>query len=305
MVSKLRFDNRVIVVTGAGRGLGREYALLFGALGGRVVVNDLGTSTTGVGFSETCANLVVEEIRAAGGDAIASVDSVEDGSKIIETAMTEYGRVDVIVNNAGVLRDSSFHKMTEDDWESVYRVHLYGSYKVTRSAWPIFREQQYGRIVFITSASGIYGNFGQANYAASKLGLYGLTRTLAIEGASRNIHVNALAPAAASRMTDALMPIEVAEQLPAKAVCPVVAYLSHETCADTGGLFDAHAGHVRRYRWERSDGIQLDEYSIDEVSRKWSGVNNFSKSNHPADAAAAVSKDVDLSSARQSSRVDL
>lgn len=213
MSDALRFDDQVVIVTGAGGGLGRAHALLFAKHGARVVVNDLGGSTHGEGASASAADKVVAEIRAAGGTAVANHDSVTDGGRIVENALDAFGRVDVVVNNAGILRDKTFHKMEDADWDLVYQVHVEGAYKVTRAAWPHLREQAYGRVVFTSSTSGIYGNFGQSNYGMAKLGLYGLTRTLALEGRKNNILVNAIAPTGGTRMTEGLIPPQVFEQL--------------------------------------------------------------------------------------------
>src|SRR4029453_19093805 len=173
MANELRFDGRVAIVTGAGGGLGRSHALLLASRGAKVVVNDLGGSMHGGGQSATPAQKVVEEIKASGGDAIANADSVEDGAKIVQAALDTWGRIDIVVNNAGILRDTTFHKMSQEDWDLIYRVHVLGSFRVTHAAWPHLRDQGYGRIIMTASAAGIYGNFGQANYAMAKLGLVG------------------------------------------------------------------------------------------------------------------------------------
>lgn len=169
-MSQLRFDGKVVIVTGAGGGLGRSHALLFGSLGARVVVNDLGGGATGGGRSSAAADQVVEEIKRAGGQAVANYDSVENGEAIVKTALEHFGTVDIVVNNAGILRDVSFAKMTQDDWDLILKVHLTGSMSVSHAAWPIMREKGYGRIIMTTSAAGLYGNFGQANYCASQAG---------------------------------------------------------------------------------------------------------------------------------------
>gem|GEM_PF-3036354 len=193
MSESLRFEDKVVIVTGAGGGLGRAHALLFARHGARVIVNDLGGSAHGEGANASAADRVVAEIHACGGQAVANHDSVTDGDKIVQNALDAFGRVDVVVNNAGILRDKSFAKMEDADWDLVYRVHIEGAYKVTHAAWPHLREQNYGRVIFTSSTSGIYGNFGQSNYGMAKLGLYGLTRTLALEGRKNNILVNAIA----------------------------------------------------------------------------------------------------------------
>jgi NAD(P)-dependent dehydrogenase (short-subunit alcohol dehydrogenase family) len=212
MSDAIRFEDKVVIVTGAGGGLGRAHALLFARHGARVVVNDLGGSTHGEGANASAADRVVAEIREAGGTAVASHDSVTDGDRIVQAALDHFGRVDVVVNNAGILRDKTFHKMEDADWDLVYKVHVEGAYKVTRAAWPHLREQGYGRVIFTSSTSGIYGNFGQSNYGMAKLGLYGLTRTLALEGRTNNILGNAIAPPGGTRMTEGLMPPQVWEE---------------------------------------------------------------------------------------------
>ncbi|KAG0060049.1 hypothetical protein BGZ90_004227 [Linnemannia elongata] len=211
--NNLRFDGRVVIVTGAGGGLGRSHALAFGARGASVVVNDLGASHTGEGASSRAADVVVEEIRAAGGKAVANYDSVLDGEKIVETAMKAFGRVDIVINNAGILKDVSFARMTDQQWDLIFQVHVDGAYKVLKAAWPIFRKQKFGRIINTTSAAGLYGNFGQANYSAAKLALVGLTQTLALEGKRDNIHCNVIAPMAASRMTETVLPPDMLASL--------------------------------------------------------------------------------------------
>lgn len=187
-MSELRFDGKVAIVTGAGGGLGKVYALMFAARGAKVVVNDLGGSFKGEGASSKAADLVVDEIKKAGGEATANYDSVEFGEKIVQTALDAYGTVDIIVNNAGILRDVGFHKMSQQDWDLIYTVHLKGTYALCKAAWNVMREKKYGRIVNVASAAGIYGNFGQANYSAAKLGILGLSQTLAREG-KKNINL--------------------------------------------------------------------------------------------------------------------
>ncbi|MDE0856025.1 MAG: SDR family NAD(P)-dependent oxidoreductase [Nevskia sp.] len=180
MSDKLRYNGKVVIVTGAGNGLGKQHALLFGARGAKVVVNDLGGSIHGGGKSSAAADAVVQEIKALGGEAVANYDSVEDGAKIVQTALDAFGTIDIVINNAGILRDSSFQKMTPEDWDLIQRVHLKGSFAVSHAAWPVMRDKGYGRIVMTTSAAGIYGYFGQATYSAAKLGILGLSNTLAI-----------------------------------------------------------------------------------------------------------------------------
>ena len=290
-MSDLRFDDKVVIITGAGNGLGKSHALEFAKRGAKVVVNDLGGSAFGDGADSAPAQVVVDEIKAAGGEAVANFDSVEDGDKIVETAMDTFGRIDVVVNNAGILRDKSFHKMTDDDWDLIYRVHIKGSYKVAHAAWPHMREQEYGRIINTASAAGIYGNFGQANYSMAKLGLHGLTQTLAIEGKKRNIFVNSIAPIAASRLTETVMPPDILKNLKPEYVSPLVSYLCHESSKETGGLFEVGCGWFAKLRWERTNGLGLpvDNISAESIAEGWDAVVDFSENTtHPAGTQEAM-----------------
>lgn len=287
----IRLDDKVVIVTGAGGGLGRAHALLFARHGARVVVNDLGGSTHGEGASASAADRVVAQIREEGGTAVANHDSVTDGQRIVKQALDSFGRVDVVINNAGILRDKTFHKMEDSDWEQVYQVHLEGAYKVTRAAWPHLREQNWGRVIFTASTSGIYGNFGQANYGAAKLGLYGLTRTLAIEGRKNGILVNAIAPTGGTRMTEGLIPPQVFEQLKPELVSPLVVYLGSDDCQDSGGLYEVGGGWVGKVRWERSLGVGFDPregFSPDDIAANWQQIGNFDNAVHPQDSLQAL-----------------
>jgi NAD(P)-dependent dehydrogenase (short-subunit alcohol dehydrogenase family) len=272
--------DRVIVVTGAGGGLGREYALTLAREGASVVVNDLGGSRDGTGAGHNMADQVVAEIKDAGGRAVANYDSVAESAgaeNIIKTAIDEFGKVDGVVSNAGILRDGTFHKMPFENWDSVLKVHLYGGYNVIRAAWPHFREQSYGRIVVATSTSGLFGNFGQANYSAAKLGLVGLINTLAQEGAKYNIKANAVAPIAATRMTEDILPKEVLEKLTPEYVAPVVAQLCTEEVPETASIFIVGGGKVQRAALFQNDGITFDEVpSVDEVAAKWGEITDLS-----------------------------
>ncbi len=291
MHEPIHFDNQVVIVTGAGGGLGRAHALLFARHGARVLVNDLGGSAAGEGANASAADKVVAEIRAAGGTAVANHDSVTDGARIVEHALDAFGRVDVVVNNAGILRDKSFHKMEDADWDLVYQVHVEGAYRVTRAAWPHLREQHYGRVIFTASTSGIYGNFGQANYGMAKLGLYGLTRTLALEGRKSNILVNAIAPTGGTRMTEGLIPPQLFEQLKPELVSPLVVYLGSAACADSGGLFEVGGGWIGKTRWEQSRGVGFDPrggFGPQEVAAHWRQICDFEQASHPADNLQAL-----------------
>jgi 3-hydroxyacyl-CoA dehydrogenase/3a,7a,12a-trihydroxy-5b-cholest-24-enoyl-CoA hydratase len=290
-MSQLRFDNRVAIVTGGGNGLGRSHALLLGSRGAKVVVNDLGGSATGSGKSSSAADSVVAEIKAAGGEAVANYDSVEDGAKIVQQALDTYKRLDIVVNNAGILRDTSFQKMTQDDWDLVYRVHVLGSFRVTHAAWKHLREAGYGRVVMTASAAGIYGNFGQANYSMAKLGLHGLAQTLAIEGLKKNIHVNTIAPIAGSRMTETVLPPDLVSALKPEYVSPLVAWLCHESCEENGSLFEVGGGFVGKLRWERAEGalFRLSRSLTPEaVQSKWRTIVDFGKRTHPANVTESM-----------------
>ena len=284
----LRFDGRVAIVTGAGQGLGRSHALEFARRGAKVVVNDLGGATNGGGANAGLAQSVVEEIKALGGEAVANADSVENGARIVEAAMDTFGRIDVIVNNAGILRDASFAKMTDEDWDLIYRVHLLGSYRVTRAAWPIMRAAGYGRIVMTTSTAGIYGNFGQANYSAAKLGLFGFAQSLAIEGAAKNIHVNTIAPTAGSRLTATVLPQEVIDALKPDYVTPAVVLLTHESCTANGKLYEVGGGWVSQTRWEQTHGVFFqDQFSVEELAARWDEATSFKNSRHASSIGEA------------------
>jgi NAD(P)-dependent dehydrogenase (short-subunit alcohol dehydrogenase family) len=273
-------QDRVIVVTGAGGGLGRDYALTLAREGASVVVNDLGGARDGSGSGSAMADHVVAEIKDAGGRAVANYDSVSDqdgAANIIKTALDEFGKVDGVVSNAGILRDGTFHKMTFENWDAVLKVHLYGGYNVIRAAWPHFREQSFGRVVVATSTSGLFGNFGQANYGAAKLGLVGLINTLAQEGAKYNIKTNALAPIAATRMTEDILPPEVLQNLTPEFVAPVVAYLCTEEVPDTGSVFIVGGGKVQRTALFQNEGVTFKTPpSVDEVAAHWTEIDDLS-----------------------------
>ncbi|BBZ24985.1 SDR family oxidoreductase [Mycolicibacter hiberniae] len=274
-------QDRVVVVTGAGGGLGREYALTLAREGAAVVVNDLGGARDGTGAGHNMADQVVAEIKEAGGRAVANYDSVADAegaANIIKTAVEEFGKVDGVVSNAGILRDGTFHKMTSENWDAVLQVHLYGGYNVVRAAWPHFREQSFGRVVVATSTSGLFGNFGQANYGAAKLGLVGLINTLAIEGAKYNIKANAIAPIAATRMTEDILPPEVLAKLKPEYVAPVVAYLCTEEVAETGSVFIAGGGKVQRAAlFENAGAVFENPPSVDDIAAAWSDIADLSQ----------------------------
>jgi 3-hydroxyacyl-CoA dehydrogenase/3a,7a,12a-trihydroxy-5b-cholest-24-enoyl-CoA hydratase len=290
-MSDLRFDNRVAIVTGAGNGLGRSHALLLAAHGARVVVNDLGGGHTGGGKSSAAADKVIEEIKAAGGDAVANYDSVEDGAKIVQCALDSFKRIDIVVNNAGILRDTSFLKMSDQDWDLIYRVHVLGSFRVTQAAWHHMRDAGFGRVIMTASAAGIYGNFGQANYSMAKLGLHGFAQTLAIEGKKRGVFVNTIAPIAGSRMTETILPPDLVAALKPEFVSPVVAWLCHESCEENGSLFEVGGGYVGKLRWERTEGalFRLSRTMTPEgVQAKWAAITDFGKATHPTNVTESM-----------------
>ena len=255
----IRFDGRVAIVTGAGGGLGRQHALALAARGAAVVVNDLGGTVDGSGGAPTAAEAVAQEIRAGGGKAIANGASVTDFAAVqamVESALREWGRVDILVNNAGILRDKSFGKMELADFRLVLEVHLMGAVHCTKAVWDTMRARNYGRIVMTTSSTGLYGNFGQANYGAAKMALVGLMQTLAIEGAKHDIRVNCLAPTAATRMTENLMPESMLRLLEAGAVTPGVLALVAED-APTRAILCAGAGSFERAHVTLTQGVHL------------------------------------------------
>ncbi|WP_336931569.1 SDR family NAD(P)-dependent oxidoreductase [Acinetobacter bereziniae] len=251
--------NRVAIVTGAGAGLGREHALLLARLGAKVVVNDLGSDVNGNGGSTNAAQSVVNEIVNAGGEAIANGASVTDASQVeamVKETIERWGRVDILINNAGILRDKTFTKMTLDDFRTVIEVHLMGAVNCTKAVWDIMREQKYGRIVMTTSSSGLYGNFGQSNYSAAKMALVGLMQTLSLEGEKYNVRVNCLAPTAATRMLEGLLPEESLKALVPSAVSPAVAVLVSED-APTRMILCAGAGSFEAAHITMTQGIHI------------------------------------------------
>ena len=258
--NELRFDGRVVLVTGAANGLGRAYALAFAERGAHVVVNDMPAPQG----STSEAQALVDAMRSRGASALAVPASVLDADRIVGETLAHYGRLDVLVNNAGILRDAAFHKMTTAQWDAVLDVHLEGAFLVTRAAWPHLRSANYGRVVMTSSCAGLLGNFGQANYAAAKSGLVGLAQTLAIEGARHDIRVNVIAPLAASRLTQGILPAALYAALKPEHVVPVVLALSHETCIRTGQIFEVGGGHAWRLRWQRSAIVDLEDTVFNE-----------------------------------------
>jgi NAD(P)-dependent dehydrogenase (short-subunit alcohol dehydrogenase family) len=266
-VSLLRFDEGVAIVTGAGGGLGRAHALELARRGARILVNDVGGSVNGEGGSTDPAQAVVREIAALGGTAVANHDSVataEGGEAIVDAAMSAFGRVDILVNNAGILRDKAFHKMESEMIDAVIDVHLKGALFVSQPAFRIMRAAGYGRIVNTSSASGLFGNFGQANYGAAKAGIAGLTKVLALEGAAYGVRANAIAPIAATRMTQGILGA-LADRVAPESVSPVVAYLAHPECAVNGRIYSVAGGRVARIFLAETAGVVLDDVSAESV----------------------------------------
>jgi NAD(P)-dependent dehydrogenase (short-subunit alcohol dehydrogenase family) len=256
----IRFDNRVALVTGAGAGLGRSHALLLASRGAKVVVNDPGVATDGKGSSHAAADTVVDEIKKAGGQAVANYDSVSDragATNMVKTAIDTFGKIDIVINNAGILRDKTFAKMTLDDFDIVMQVHLLGSVYVTKAAWQLMIDQKYGRIVLTTSGSGLAGNYGQSNYGAAKAGMIGLMHNLMQEGAKSNIKVNCISPVAGTRMTQGLMPEATLKKLDPRQVSPAVAWMCSEGCDVTGEIVAAGAGYYSRIKFVKGKGAVL------------------------------------------------
>ena len=274
----LDFTDKVVIVTGAGGGLGKSHALDFARRGAKVVVNDLGGSVDGSAGTSEAAQGVVDEILAAGGTAIANGSSVTDDAGVanmISQTMDAFGRIDVLVNNAGVLRDKSFAKMEIDDFTFVVDVHLFGTLKPTKAVWPIMKEQGYGRIMVTSSSSGLYGNFGQANYGAAKLGFVGFINTLKLEGQKDNIHINALAPVAWTRMTSNLMPPEMEEMLKPEQVTPAVVFMCSEN-APTGKIICAGAGAFASAHIVETRGMYLGaDPSAEQVAENWEQISKL------------------------------
>src|SRR5271163_434459 len=274
----INFANKVAIVTGAGGGLGRAHALHLARLGAKVVINDLGGSLDGSGGNSAAAEKVVAEITAAGGEAIANGASVSDDAGVahlIKQTMDKWGRIDVLIANAGILRDKSFGKMEIRDFEAVMNVHLMGTVKPAKAVWDIMKAQSYGRIVVTTSSTGLYGNFGQTNYGAAKLSLVGFMNSLKLEGQKNNIHVNAISPVAATRMTANILPPQIADRLKPDYVTPGVVYLCSEE-APTGAILTAGAGAFALARIYETEGVYLGEagLSVEEVRDNWAKITD-------------------------------
>ena len=275
------FRNRVALITGAGRGLGRDYALFLASRGASVVVNDLGVAGDGTGSSSLPADDVVTEIMSKGGKAVANYDSVsttEGAENMVKVALDNFGTIDIVINNAGILRDKTFYKMTLEDFEVVIKVHLLGTFYVTKAAFPIMREKSYGRIVMITSTSALYGNFGQSNYDAAKMGVIGLMLALKEEGEKYNIKVNTVAPLAASRLGQGVFPEEFVANMKVELVTPLVAYFCSEHCQVSGDIVNAGLGFFAKSQMMQGLGHRFDpsqEITIEMIEENYPAIVNM------------------------------
>lgn len=280
----ITFDGKVAIVTGAGTGIGREYALELAKRGAKVVVNDLGGTVNGDGSSSAVADEVVLKIRQAGGDAVANGDNVatvEGGENIVKTAVETYGTVDILINNAGIIRDKSFEKMTENEWDAVVAVHLKGAFCVTQPALKVMKQNNYGRVIFTTSTSGLFGNFGQSNYGAAKLGLVGLMNTLKLELKKYDIAINCIAPTAWSRMTENLMPEELGKKMKSQFNVPLTLYLCTDESRVTGNTYVMGAGWFGRAAIVCAEGACLGDtkrdISLEEIREHFDTIDSLEK----------------------------
>ena len=278
----IRFDQKVVLVTGGSRGLGKAFVQCFSDAGAMVALNSTSEDDRGV----------TQAITDGGGEAVHFPGRVEDSEALIEKVVDRCGRLDAIVHNAGFIQDKTLKKMTDDQWDAVLDVHLKTSFKLARAAWPHFENQGSGRIVLLSSSAGMYGNFGQANYASAKMGMYGLAQSIALEGAKFNITCNCVSPFGATEMNSANFPDALKTAIKTEYVAPIVAYLAHESCQESGSLFEASAGSFKKVRWERSAGLNLDprteSVTLDVVAENWSKITDFSESEHPANMGEAL-----------------
>lgn len=288
--NQMRYDGKVVVITGAGVGLGRAYAHFYAKRGAKIVVNDLGTSHTGKGNNNSAADNVVKEVKALGAQAVASYDSVEFGDKIIQTAIDAFGRIDILINNAGVLRDVTFKKMTKGDWDLIMNVHLNGVFACTKAAHKYMIAQKSGKIINVSSPAGLYGNFGQVNYSCAKSGIIGFSTSLAKESKNSNVHVNVIAPFAATRMTETVLSKDILDKLKVESIVSVVGFLTHDTCKETGNTYEIAGRWVSKLRWERSEGAFFPEnFTPEDVQKGYEKVLDFSKQNdYPEDTSSGL-----------------
>ena len=280
----IRFDDQVVLVTGGTRGLGRAFSECLASSGATVAVN----STTGDDGG------VISDIEHQGGRATHIPGLVENADALIEQVIEHCGRLDAIVHNAGFVRDKTLRKMTDEQWDDVMGVHLKAAFQLTRAAWPHFEAAGRGRIVLISSASGLYGNFGQANYAATKMGMYGLARSITLEGAKSNITCNCVAPVGATTMNSAHWSDEDKRIRKAEYVAPLVAYLAHTSCEESGSFFEASAGSFRKLRWERTEGLNLfpeeTPVTVDTIASHWDEITDFAQAEHPTSMSDSLQR---------------
>ncbi|MDY6935058.1 MAG: SDR family oxidoreductase [Spirochaetota bacterium] len=295
-MSKIDFTGRVAIVTGAGAGLGKNHAIELAKRGAKVVVNDLGGARDGTGAGSAAADEVVSEIKALGGEAVPNYDNVatvEGGENITKTAIDAFGKVDIVVNNAGILRDKSFTKLEESNWDAVLAVHLKGAYCVTKPAFINMRENGYGRIIMTTSAAGLFGNFGQANYSSAKMGLVGMANTLKLEGGKYNIKVNVLAPLAGTRLTEDIMPPNLLDKLKVEYVTPVVLWMCSEEFTESGVIMNAGAGYFSRSAMLTGPGMILHEGkqvpTPEDIKDNWDKINSLDNAQYNNDANGVFS----------------
>lgn len=278
----VRFDHKVVLVTGGSRGLGKAFASCLADAGAMVALNSTSEDDRGA----------TQEIIDAGGKAVHFPGRVEDSDALVERVVERCGRIDAIVHNAGFIQDKTLKKMTDDQWDAVLDVHLKTSFKLARAAWPHFESQGSGRIVLLSSSAGMYGNFGQANYASAKMGMYGLAQSIALEGAKFNITCNCVSPFGATEMNSTNFPEELKTAIKTEYVAPLVAYLAHEDCTESGSMFEASAGSFKKVRWERSVGLNLDPreeaVTLDAVAENWDRIIDFTENEHPANMGEAL-----------------
>ncbi|MBO6658562.1 MAG: SDR family NAD(P)-dependent oxidoreductase [Pseudomonadales bacterium] len=278
----VRFDHKVVLVTGASRGLGKAFAHCLAEAGAMVALNS--TSEDDRGATQSVAD--------AGGEALHFTGRVEDSEDLVNRVVERCGRLDAVVHNAGFIQDKTLKKMSNEQWDAVVDVHLKTSFKLSRAAWPHFENQGGGRIVLLSSSAGMYGNFGQANYASAKMGMYGLAQSIALEGAKFNITCNCVSPFGATEMNSANFPEALKTAIKTEYVAPLVAYLAHEDCKESGSMFEASAGSFKKVRWERSVGLNIDPrkeaVTLDAVAENWYKITDFSESEHPANMGEAL-----------------
>jgi len=280
----IRFDDQIVLVTGGTRGLGRAFSECLASSGATVVVNSTSDDDGGV----------LSAIERQGGRAIHIPGLVENANALIEKVVEQCGRLDAIVHNAGFVRDKTLRKMTDEQWDDVMGVHLKAAFQLTRAAWPHFEAAGRGRVVLISSASGLYGNFGQANYAAAKMGMYGLARSITLEGAKSNITCNCVAPVGATTMNSAHWSDEDKRIRKAEYVAPLVAYLAHAGCEESGSFFEASAGSFRKLRWERTEGLNLfpeeTPVTVDTIASYWAKITDFANTEHPTSMSDSLQR---------------